>query len=85
MAAKTRLRAPAVVRACELDAGLLGAAGLELEPVVMLEPTEDGLRVRKLSADEKVERCLRTDEPIFMGSEEDQEAVFAALARRNDG
>lgn len=79
-----RLASATVVRAKDLDRGLLIAAGLELEPVVMLDPVQDGVVVRKLTPDEKVDHGLATEEPIFMGSDEEQEAVFAALDRRAD-
>jgi hypothetical protein len=79
-----RLAEPTVVRAAELDADLLRAAGLELERVVMLEPTPNGLTVRKLTADEKIDHSERTGEAAFLGSDEEQEEFFAALDRRAD-
>ena len=51
----TRLTGPTITRATDLERGLLIAAGLEYEPVVMLEPTETGLTVRKLTADENID------------------------------
>jgi hypothetical protein len=75
----TRLAAPTQVPAAELDAGLLRAAGLEHERVVMLEPTADGLAVRKLTPGEKVAHTERTGEPAFLGSDAELEAYLAAI------
>jgi hypothetical protein len=80
----TRLAGPTVMRATDLDPNLLRAAGLELEPVVMLEPTGNGLTVRRLTADEKIDHSELTGESAFLGSDEEQEAFFAALDRRAD-
>ena len=80
----TRLAGPTVMRAAELDASLLRAAGLELEPVVMLEPTKNGLTMRKLTVDEKIDHSERSGESAFLGSDEEQEEFFAALDRRAD-
>ena len=79
-----RLDEPTVVPATDLSRGLLVAAGLELERVVMLEPAADGVKVRKLTPDEKIDHADRTGEAVFMGSDEEQEAVFAALSHRAD-
>jgi hypothetical protein len=79
-----RLAGPTVMRAAELDPNLLRAAGLEHEPVVMLEPTQNGLTVRKLTADEKIDHSERSGESAFLGSDEEQEEFFAALDRRAD-
>ena len=79
-----RLAAPTVMRAADVDPGLLRAAGLELERVVMLEPTENGLTVRKLSPAEKIDHSERTGESAFLGSDEEQEAFFTALDERAD-
>jgi hypothetical protein len=80
----TRLAAPTITRAADLDADLLRAAGLELEPVVMLEPTENGLTVRRLTAAEKVAHTEATGEPAFLGSEEELDAYFAAIPAADD-
>ena len=71
------------MKASNVDLGLLRAAGIELEQVVMLEPSERGLIVRKLTPEEKVEHSERTGESAFLGSDEEQEAFFAALAQRS--
>jgi hypothetical protein len=84
MMSMTRLVGPTIVRAEDLDVGLLRAAGLELEPVVMLEPTDDGLRVRKLTAAEKVAHSQRTGEAAFAGSDEELDALFAAIPAADD-
>ena len=78
----TRLTGPTITRASDLDRGLLVAAGLEYEPVVMLEPTETGLTVRKLTADEKIDYTERSGEAAFLGSEEEQDEFFSALDQR---
>ena len=61
----TRLTGHTITRATDLDRGLRIAAGLEYEPVLMLEPTENGLTVRKLTATEKIEHSERTGEAAF--------------------
>ena len=48
----------------------------------MLEPTETGLTVRKLTADEKIDYTERSGEAAFLGSEEEQDEFFAALDQR---
>jgi hypothetical protein len=78
----TRLTGPTITRATDLERGLLIAAGLEYEPVVMLEPTETGLTVRKLTVDEKIDYTERSGEAAFLGSEEEQDEFFAALDQR---
>jgi hypothetical protein len=83
MSASVRLAQPTVVRSADMDASLLRAAGLELERVVMLEPTDQGLMVRKLTVEEKVDHSTKTGEAAFLGSDEEQEEYFAALAARS--
>ena len=78
-----RLTAPTVVPAREVNPDLLRAAGLEYERVVMLEPTDTGLTVRKLTAEEKIDHSERTGESAFLGSDEEQQEFFAALAARS--
>jgi hypothetical protein len=80
-----RLAQATVVRAGDMDASLLRAAGLELEPVVMLEPTARGLMVRKLTVEEMIEHSAATGESVFLGSDEEQGEYFAALAARAGG
>ncbi len=80
----TRLTGPTITRTAELDRRLLWAAGLELEPVVMLEPTADGLKVRKLTASEKLAHCERTGEPAFAGSDEELTELFDAIPAADD-
>ena len=80
----TRLAGPTITRTSELDQGLLRAAGLELERVVMLEPTTDGLKVRKLTAEEKVEHTERTGEAAFLGSDEELDAFLNAIPAADD-
>lgn len=78
----TRLDSPTITKGADLDRGLLVAAGLEYESVVMLEPTETGLTVCKLTVDEKIDHTERTGEPTFLGSDEEQDEYFAALDTR---
>lgn len=75
----TRLTGPVITRAADLDRGLLIAAGLEFEPVVMLEPTESGLTVRKLTATEKIRNSEQTGEAAFAGSDAELKALFDAI------
>jgi hypothetical protein len=82
VSASTRLARPTVVRTQDVDGGLLGAAGLELERFVMLEPTEQGLTLRRLTVEEKIDHSQQTGEAAFLGSDEEQEEFFAALAAR---
>jgi hypothetical protein len=80
----TRLAVPTVTPSSDLDPDLLRAAGLELEPVVMLEPTQNGLTVRKLTPVEKGEHSERTGEPAFLGSDEELFAYFEAIPAADD-
>jgi hypothetical protein len=80
----TRLTGPAITRAADLDRGLLIAAGLEFEPVVMLEPTENGLTVRKLTATEKIAHSEQTGEAAFASSDEELKALFDAIPATDD-
>jgi hypothetical protein len=49
----------------------------------MLEPTAQGLTVRKLTADEKIDHSERTGKGAFLSSEEEQDEYFAALCARS--
>lgn len=80
----TRLTAATITRATELDRGLLLAAGLEYESVLMLEPTESGLTVRKLTAAEKIAHSERTGEAAFAGSDEELKELFEAIPAADD-
>ncbi|MEA2313045.1 MAG: hypothetical protein QOE28_3013 [Solirubrobacteraceae bacterium] len=80
----TRLAGPTVTASAEIDPALLRAAGLEHERVVMLEPTDAGLTVRKLTPLEKREHSQRTDEPAFLGSEAELDAYLAAIPAADD-
>jgi hypothetical protein len=80
----TRLAGPTITKAADLNRGLLEAAGLEYEPVVMLESTETGLVVRKLTAAEKIAHSERTGEAPFAGSDEDLDQLFAAIPAADD-
>jgi hypothetical protein len=74
---------PMVVHASRLPEELLKRAGLEHEPVVMLESAEQGALVRKLTPIEKNEYSERTGESVFFATE--QEFDEAVLALRYDG
>jgi len=80
----TRLTGPTITRATDLDRGLLVAAGLEYEPVVMLEPTDTGLTVRKLTAAEKITHSELTGEAAFAGSDEELKELFEAIPAADD-
>lgn len=57
---------------------LLERAGVEHEPVVMLERTDAGALVRKLTVAEKLDHAERTGENVFFGSDKEfDEAVLA--------
>jgi len=75
--------APMVVRSSRLPSELLKRAGLEHEPVVMLESTDRGELVRKLTPIEKNEHQEHTGENVFFASE--QEFDEAALSLPYDG
>ncbi len=69
---------PMVVHATRLPEELLERAGLEHEPVVMLESTDAGALVRKLTPIEKSEYQERTGESVFFATEQEfDEAVLA--------
>jgi len=80
----TRLSRPTITRTADLDRGLLVAAGLEHERVVMLVPTDDGLTMRKLTAAEKVAELERTGEPAFLGSEAELGEFLGAIPAADD-
>jgi hypothetical protein len=50
----------------------------------MLEPTDGGLTVRKLTAAEKVAHTERTGEPAFLGSDAELDAYFDAIPAADD-
>lgn len=65
-----------VVHTVRLPQELVERAVVEQEPVVMLESTEGGALVRKLTAAEKLDYAERTGENVFFGSDgEFEEAV----------
>jgi hypothetical protein len=67
---------PMIVHAVRLPEELLVRAGLENERLVMLESTDAGELVRKLTVAEKVEHTKRTGESAFFaGDQEFDEAV----------
>ena len=67
---------PMVVHAARLPEELLVRAGIENEPLVMLESTDAGGLVRKLTVAEKIEYAERTGENVFFGSDQEfDEAV----------
>jgi hypothetical protein len=69
---------PIVVDSKRLPRELLERAGLEHEPVVIVESTDRGELVRKLTPAEKNEHQERTGENVFFASEQEfDEAVLA--------
>jgi hypothetical protein len=62
---------PIVVHAARLPEEILVRAGLGMEPLVMLERTEPGGRVRKLTVAEKIEYADRTGANVFFGSDQE--------------
>ncbi len=71
--------APIVVDATRLPRELLERAGLEHEPLVIVESTERGELVRKLTPAEKNDHQERTDESVFFATEREfDEAMLAA-------
>jgi hypothetical protein len=67
---------PMVVHAARLPEELLVRAGIENEPLVMLESTDAGGLVRKLTVAEKLEYAERTGENAFFGNDQEfDEAV----------
>lgn len=70
---------PMVVHALRLPEELLTRAGLEHEPVVMLESTDGGALVRKLTPIEKTEYAERTGENVFFASEQEFDEAMLAL------
>jgi hypothetical protein len=70
---------PIVVDAKRLPRELLERAGLEHEPLVIVESTARGELVRKLTPYEKNEHQERTGESVFFASEQEfDEAMLAA-------
>jgi len=70
---------PMVVHAARQPAELLARAGVEHEPVVMLESTEQGALVRKLTPAEKNEYQEQTGETVFFASEQEFDEAILAL------
>lgn len=79
-----RLAKATITRCSDLDRQLLVAAGLEHEPVVMLEPTVDGLTVRKLTAAEKIAYSAQSGEAAFAGSDTELVELFDAVPVADD-
>jgi hypothetical protein len=70
---------PIVVDAKRLPRELLERAGLEHEPLVIVESTARGELVRKLTPYEKNEHQERTGKSVFFASEQEfDEAMLAA-------
>src|SRR5438445_12677973 len=75
----TDVQSPMVVHAARLPKELLERAGLEHEPVVMLESTDAGALVRKLTPTEKNEYQERTGENVFFATEQEFDEAILAL------
>ncbi len=71
--------APIVVDAKRLPPELRERAGLEHEPVVIVESTERGELVRKLTPAEKNDYQARTGKDVFFASEQEFDEAILAL------
>lgn len=61
---------------------ILERTGLAIERVVMLVELDGQPAVRKLTPAEKLAYADRTDESVLVGSDEEQEELFALLAEQ---
>jgi hypothetical protein len=68
-----------VVDAKRLPLELLERAGLEHEPIVIVESTARGELVRKLTPAEKNEHQERTGESVFFASEQEFDEAMLAV------
>jgi hypothetical protein len=76
---------PIVVDSRRFPRELLERAGLEHEPLVIVESTERGELVRRLTPTEKNEHQERTGESVFFASEREfDEAMLAAPYEGDD-
>jgi hypothetical protein len=71
--------APIVIDAKRLPVEVLERSGLEHEPVVIVESTERGELVRKLTPVEKNEYQERTGENVFFATEQEFDETLLAL------
>jgi hypothetical protein len=71
---------PMVVHAARLPEELLVRAGIENEPLVMLESTDAGGLVRKLTVTEKIEYAERTGQNAFFGSDQEFDEAVRSVA-----
>ncbi len=80
---------PMIVHAARLPEELRVRAGIESEPLVMLESTDGGGLVRKLTVAEKIEYAERTGENVFFGSDQEFDeavrSVSSVLPSSSDG
>lgn len=70
---------PIVVRAARLPEEILVRAGIDMEPLVMLESTEPGGLVRKLTVAEKIEYAERTGANVFFGSDQEFDTAVRSV------
>jgi hypothetical protein len=75
---------PMVVHSVRLPEELLRRAGVEHEPVVMLETMDGGALVRKLTPAEKNEYQERTGENVFFASEQEFDEALLSLPHDGD-
>jgi len=71
--------APITVDAKRLPVELLERSGLQHEPVVIVESTERGELVRKLTPAEKNDYQERTGENVFFASEQEFDKAVLAV------
>jgi hypothetical protein len=71
--------APIIVDAKRLPVEVLERSGLQHEPVVIVESTERGELVRKLTPAEKNDYQERTGENVFFASEQEFDEALLAL------
>lgn len=71
--------APIVVDAKRFPRELLERAGLEHEPLVIVESTERGELVRKLTPDEKNDHQEHTGQNVFFATEQEFDEAMLAV------
>jgi hypothetical protein len=73
-------RTPIAIDAASLPVEALELSGLEHEPVVIVETTEQGELVRKLTPPEKNDYQKRTGKNVFFASEQEFDEAMLAVA-----
>jgi hypothetical protein len=80
----SRVLSTMVVHANRLPSELLERAGIEHEPLVMLESTERGALVRKLTPIEKNDYQERTGENVFFATKQEFDEAVLAIPYEGD-